>query len=492
MGSLDDDSGNPPGAPNYSRCFEHQQWTSAPAGLTAIDAQWGVRAAVAGERQYRGGRDRGRRSSTGSVVTGRRREMSDPPARLFLGVDWATEEHQACAVSPQGEILGEKAFAHSGEGLSDLVSWLDLLAGGALKEIWVAIETPHGAVVETLLERGCQVFSINPKQLDRFRDRHSLPGAKDDRRDAYVLADSLRTDEHCFRHLQIEGPLVLELREWSRIHDELKQERVRYINRIRDQLLRYFPQYLGLTEDVGEDWFMEIWRLVPTPEAAVHTSSTKLARVLKRHRIRRLTASQVLEKLRTKPVSVTPGTINASTAHIRLVADLLQVVNRQIRECGQKIERILQQFGTAEDETEEPRREQRDVDILRSLPGVGRIVAATLLSEAAEPLRRRDYHTLRALSGVAPVTVRSGKSWRVLMRYACHPRLRVACYHLARVAMRDDEGCRAVYQQARQRGKTHGRALRAVGDRLLRVACSMLRNGTIYDPERKRPSSATA
>ena len=417
--------------------------------------------------------------------------MSDPPARLFLGVDWALKEHQVCALSPQGEILGEKAFAHSGDGLKDLVSWLDRLSAGKLNEVWVAIETPHGAVVETLLERGLQVFSINPKQLDRFRDRHSLAGAKDDRRDAYVLADSLRTDRQCFRHLQVEASLVLELREWSRIHDELKQERVRFVNRIRDQLVRYFPQYLELTEDVGEDWFLDLWRLIPTPEAAAKASATRLAKLLKRYRIRRLTTSQVLEKLRTRPISVAPGTVEASTAHIRLVADLLQVVNRQIRDCGKKLESILEDFGTADDESEnEPRHEQRDVVILRSLPGVGRIVAATLLSEAAEPLRRRDYHTLRALAGVAPVTLRSGKSWRVIMRYACHPRLRVACYHLARVAMRDDEGSRAFYQRMRKRGKTHGRALRAVGDRLLRVVCSMLRNGTTYDPSRMQPASS--
>jgi transposase len=414
--------------------------------------------------------------------------MSDPPARLFLGVDWATKEHQASAVTPGGEIVGEKAFAHSGDGLNDLVSWLERLSDGNLEEVWVGIEMPHGAVVETLLERGCQVFSINPKQLDRFRDRHSLAGAKDDRRDAYVLADSLRTDPHCFRHLKVEAPLVLQLREWSRIHDELKEERVRFINRMRSQLLRYFPQYLELTEDVGEDWYLELWKLIPTPEAAAKTSPARLAKLLKRYRIRRLTAPQVLERLRTKPVSVAPGTVEASTAHIHLVVDLLQVVNRQIRDCGKKLESILQEFGTPEEETEnEPRCEQRDVVILRSLPGVGRIIAATLLSEAAEPLRCRDYPTLRALAGVAPVTLRSGKSWRVIMRYACHPRLRVACYHLARVAMRDDEGSRVFYRQLRQRGKTHGRALRGLGDRLLRVVCAMLRNGTVYDPQRMHP-----
>jgi hypothetical protein len=60
--------------------------------------------------------------------------------------------------------------------------------------IAVGIEVPHGPVVETLLKRGFGVHTINPKELDRFRDRFSMSGAKDDRRDALVLADGLRAD----------------------------------------------------------------------------------------------------------------------------------------------------------------------------------------------------------------------------------------------------------------------------------------------------------
>jgi hypothetical protein len=41
------------------------------------------------------------------------------------------------------------------------------------------------------MDRGIAVFAINPKQLDRFRDRFSPAGAKDDRRDALVLASAL-------------------------------------------------------------------------------------------------------------------------------------------------------------------------------------------------------------------------------------------------------------------------------------------------------------
>ena len=96
-----------------------------------------------------------------------------------------------------------------------------------------------------------------------------------------------------------------------------------------------------------------------------------------------------------------------------------------------------------------------------TLPGVGRSVLATLLGEAAEPLRKRDYHALRTLSGVVPVTRRSGKRCVVLMRQACHLRLRTAVYHWARVAIQHDARSRARYAELRKRGHSHGRALRS-------------------------------
>ena len=76
-------------------------------------------------------------------------------------------------------------------------------------------------------------IAINPKQMDRFRDRFTASGAKDDRRDARVLADSLRTDRRSFRELQLQAPPVIELREWSRMSGELQEERNRLINRGR-------------------------------------------------------------------------------------------------------------------------------------------------------------------------------------------------------------------------------------------------------------------
>ncbi len=122
----------------------------------------------------------------------------------------------------------------------------------------------------------------------------------------------------------------------------------------------------------------------------------------------------------------------------------------------------------------------------------GRIVLAALLAEAPKPLRDRDYHALRSLSGVAPVTRSSGKHRVVVMRKACHVRLRTAVYHWGRVAIQHDPVSRDRYAVLRARGHGHGRALRSVADRLLGVACAMLQSQTLYDPNHheKTPKAA--
>src|SRR6058998_3679418 len=162
----------------------------------------------------------------------------------FVGVDWATETHHVRVSDARGRKLGARTFAHSGEGLAAMAAWILEVTGAAPEAVFVAIEVPHGPVVESLMERGFRVHAINPKQLDRFRDRFSPAGAKDDSRDAYVLADCLRTDPQCFRRLEPTDALTVELREWSRLNKSLTDQRVRLGNQLREQLWRYYPQML--------------------------------------------------------------------------------------------------------------------------------------------------------------------------------------------------------------------------------------------------------
>ena len=399
---------------------------------------------------------------------------------VFVGIDWASTEHQVCLLGADSPV--QRAFAHDADGIGAMVDWL-VAEAEQPGQVAVAIETPHGPIVEALMDRGIAVFAINPKQLDRFRDRFSPAGAKDDRRDALVLASSLRTDRHCFRRVEALDPVVVELREWSRMAEELKQERVRLANRVRQQLWRYYPQMLDLTEDVGADWVLALWSKAPSPADTMRLTETKIAKVLAAHRIRRITAHDALAILRRPALTVAPGTTDAARAHITAVAERLNLVNRQIKTVTRRIDGLVEQLAGPETEPGQDT-ERRDAAILRSLPGVGRIVLATLLAEAHQAIQARDYHALRTLTGVAPVTKRSGKSCRVEMRQACSGRLRTAVYHWARVAAQHDARSRSRYAALRARGHSHGRALRTVADRLLGIACVMLTNRTIFDPEK--------
>jgi transposase len=352
----------------------------------------------------------------------------------------------------------------------------------------VAIEVPHGVVVETLMERGFPVYSINPKQLDRFRDRFFPAGAKDDSRDALVLADSLRTDRHCFRRLNIRLPQVVELREWSRMMQELRREQVSLSNRLREQLRRYYVQLLEITRDVDQDWFLDLWELAPTPAVGQRLQTRRLTRFLHEHRIRKVEPDALASALRQASVTVAAGTEAAAVAHVRLLVERLRIVNRQLKQCTAELERLcdaLLAVPTADGTASESSPEHHDVTILRSLPGIGKIVLGMVLGEAWCALRARDYEALRALAGVAPITRQSGKKKTVVMRHACNPRLREATYHWARVSVQHDPLSRAKYLAMRSRGHSHGRALRGISDRLLNVACAMLRHGTEYNPDQR-------
>src|SRR5205807_9963573 len=149
---------------------------------------------------------------------------------------------------------------------------------------------------------------------------------------------ALRTDRHAFRRLMVDDPLVIELREWSRLADELQQERTRLANRVRQQLWRYYPQATELTDDVADDWFLALWQRLPTPATAAKASGKTITRILKDHRIRRLDAATVLQTLRKTPLFVAPGTTEAACAHIRNLAARLHLVNQQIKQAHRTLD----------------------------------------------------------------------------------------------------------------------------------------------------------
>lgn len=405
----------------------------------------------------------------------------------FAGFDWGSEKHRVSLFARDGTLIGRRDVDHSARAYAELGDWLLRTTQAQPAAIAVAIETTHGPAVDALIDRGFRTFAINPKQLDRFRDRYSAAGAKDDTRDSDTLGRSLRTDRPAFRELSPDHPLIVQLRETTRLASELTRDRVRLTSRMREQLWRYYPQMLDLADDPAEAWLLELWQLAPTPAKGARLHKETIARILKAHRIRRIDAEQVRAILRQPPLPAGPGATEAAVGHIRSLVPRIRLHNQQIKAAHAEIDALC--VALAGPPVVEPGKsapgqspEQRDVAILNSVPGIGRIVLATLLTEAAEPLRRRDYHALRALAGQAPVTKRSGKSCFVQRRLACNKRLANAMYHWGMIALVREPRSKQRYAALRARGCSHGRALRSVVDRLLNLVCTLLQRQVLFDP----------
>lgn len=415
--------------------------------------------------------------------------MSDTFA-WYVGIDWGWEDHAFCVVNGQGEVRGSRMVANTALAVYEAIEWVLRETGANPETIAVALETPRGALVDTFLERGFPVFALNPKQLDRFRDRFTAAGAKDDRRDARAVADGLRTDHRAFRRIQPEDPQVLQLREWSRLLEELQQQEQRLANRLRDQLFRVDAPWLTLSPAANEPWLWTVLADATHPHTWARLSRRRISGTLRAHRIRRLTVDDVVAVLQQPRLHVAAGVADAVDARIASLVPQLRLVHDQLTKAEHRIDQLL---ATMADATDDQSREHRDVQILQSLPGVGRSVAATMLTEATGLLADRDYGTLRAQAGAAPVTKRSGKrAFLVHMRYACNRRLRHALFHGARTSIQHDKPARAYYHALRARGHRHARALRSVADRWLRILVAMLRAGSLYDSSRFVHTASTA
>jgi transposase len=404
--------------------------------------------------------------------------MAQEATRYSVGVDWGSARHQVCVLDATGAVVQEEAIEHTGAALGTWVARLLRRVEDDASRLAVAIEVPRGPVVEVLLERGIPTFSVNPKQLAAFRDRAGAAGAKDDRRDARLLARALQTDPHCFRALGTDDPLVIQLREWSRMDAELVAELGRLTNRLREQWQRYYVQLLELSPAATDAWVWRLWERAPTPAAGARLRLDTISGIVHAYHLRRWTPVQVKTVLRTPALVVAPGTVEAATAHARYLIERLWLVQQQRESCTKQLEALLAQL---EDPAEPPGSGPSDVTILRSMPGVGPVVAARFLAEAAHPIAARALAMLRAWAGLAPVTRQSGKTRLVVMRTACNHALRNACYFWALGSLKCDAGSRHYYRQLRARGHTHGRALRDVADRLLRILVAMLKTRTLYD-----------
>ena len=201
---------------------------------------------------------------------------------ILVGIDWAEDHHDVGVMDQDGRMLAHERVPEGIKGVGRLHALIGDYADDP-EQVAVGIETDRGLLVASLVAAGYQVYAINPKAVDRYRDRHSVSGAKSDRGDAKVLADMVRTDRHNHRRIAGDSDLAEAIKVTARAHQNLIWTRQRQINQLRSALREFYPGALAAfgTELAHPD-ALAVLAKAPTPELGRRLSVAQIAAALRR------------------------------------------------------------------------------------------------------------------------------------------------------------------------------------------------------------------
>jgi len=389
--------------------------------------------------------------------------------RYYLGVDWADEFHQVWVSDHQGKKVAEMKVVQNAEGMADFGRWLRERKAEGI-ELWAAIEKPHGRIVDFLLDHGVVVYPVNPKALDRVRDRFRMSQSKSDSFDAYVLAEFLRTDHAHLRALEPDSEPAQELKLLTRDHHRLTRQKARLLNQLQVTLKEYYPRPLEVFNDLESQIARDFLKQYPTPQALSELSRRKWNRFSKReHHLSEARCQELWEKLSKPQLAVLEHVVRAKAQLLGVLLVQLEGLIEAVESYSERVKSFFVSMPAAK--------------LVETLPGgKGRTIVPMLWAELGDAKSRWEtFRHLQAEAGVVPVTKASGKSRFVQFRFSCNKQMRYAAYWLAFVSLNRSEWANAYYRDQRAKGHSHPQALRALGAKWLKIIFVMWRDHKPYD-----------
>ena len=391
------------------------------------------------------------------------------PGGLTAGLDWAKDDHVLCVLDSAGEVRDRFTVTHTSAGRNALVRRL-----GTLGCREVAIERPDGPVVHALLDATLTVVVISPNQVKNLRSRYGSAGNKDDRFDAYVLADTLRTDRARLRVLTPDSPATVTLRATCRARKDLVNTRVAVANQLRAHLQTAFPAGALLFEEVDSGINLDFLTRVTHQGLAGWLSPKRLAHWLRAVGYCGRTSPQTLHaRLLAAPRGLTDDD-GLARAHITLAyVATLRALREQITVLDRQIKAHLPAHP--------------DSNTCTSLPRSGTVRAARLLPEIGEGRARFPTpESPAALAGVSPSTRQPGHHKSVTVRWACDKQLPDGVTDVAGDSPRANPWADKLHRDATARGHDHAHAVRILARAWLYVIWHCWPNGVRYDPTQHR------
>jgi transposase len=191
--------------------------------------------------------------------------------QVYVGIDWADDHHDIHVTDDTATALDNFRIPHSREGMEKLAKRVDRCSPDR-EAVLVAIESHQGLLIYALLEAGYSVYPINPKAMERYRDRYRMSSSKSDTQDAMVLANILCTDRHLYKPLPQEKAADARLRQLTRTHKTLVQEKVKLLNQLTSQLKSYYPVALRLFSRLDHKITLAFLEHYSTPQKAADAS----------------------------------------------------------------------------------------------------------------------------------------------------------------------------------------------------------------------------
>jgi transposase len=394
---------------------------------------------------------------------------SVPPRRPTAGIDWASDDHAVAVVDPDGVVLKRCIFEHTGAGLRALVKMLH----GADVDA-VGIERPDGPVVEALLEADFTVFVIAPNQVKNLRSRYGSAGNKDDRFDAYVLADTIRTDRQRLTALTQDSPQTVTLRMTVRARKDFIAARVAMGNQLRAHLQSTLPGVIGLFRDIDSPITLAFLARFPSQTKADWRSPTRLQAWLRATGYLNPNNAPALHAHLTAAARGTTGAEADARAAVTLtLVAALSALRTQIKALEDQIAAQLAAHP--------------DGHIFTSLPRAGTVRAARLLAEIGDARGRYPTpESLVCLAGAAPSTRQSGRVKVVSFRWAADKQLRGAVTDFAGDSHTANAWAADLYRRARERGHDHPHAVRILARAWLHVIWRCWQDSVAYNPANHR------
>jgi transposase len=391
--------------------------------------------------------------------------------RLCVGDDWAQDHHDIEVMDEAGRVLARRRLPEGVAGIGQLHGLIgQCLPADGDAEVQVGIETDRGPWVTALIAAGYVVFAVNPLQASRYRSRYGVSGAKSDGGDAHMLADVVRTDAHQLRPAAGDSPQAEGIKVLARTHKTLIWERTAVTQRLRAQLLEYFPAAVAAFEDLDAPDALELLGKAPDPARAARLTRAQVSAVLKRagrYKIAERTGA-ILAALRSPQLGQPPALTAAYAATVRSLIAVITTLNEQVASLQGQVEA---HFG-----------QHPDAEIYLSQPGLGAITGARVLGEFGDsPHRYTSAKGRRNYAGTSPITRASGKKKIVAARYVRNDRLIDALMIQAFAALRVSPGARAFYDAQRAKGLEHNDALRRLASRLVGILHGCLQTRTRYD-----------